>query len=74
MAALVTMGRALNMKVVAEGVEEEEQAAKLAQLGCDYAQGFFFGRPAPAETIPALIESWNEKNGVFHVPAEAVSR
>lgn len=73
-AALVTMGRALNMKVVAEGVEEEEQAAKLAQLGCDYAQGFFFGRPAPAETIPALIESWNEKNGVFHVPAEAVSR
>ena len=62
--ALITLGRALNMKVVAEGIEEEGQSIRLAELGCNYAQGFYFGRPAPSESIPALIQGWNENASV----------
>lgn len=56
--ALISLGRALDMKVVAEGIEEEEQSIKLRELGCDYAQGFFFGRPTASENVPGLIQSW----------------
>ncbi|KEQ51966.1 putative bifunctional diguanylate cyclase/phosphodiesterase [Sphingobium chlorophenolicum] len=62
--ALITLGRALNMKVVAEGVEEADQSIKLKEMGCDYAQGFYFGRPTPSENIPALIHSWNENSAI----------
>jgi diguanylate cyclase (GGDEF)-like protein len=44
--ALVAMGHALGLQVVAEGVERPEQAALLGALGCDAAQGHLFGRPA----------------------------
>lgn len=62
--ALITLGRALNMKVVAEGIEEADQSLKLKQLGCDYAQGFFFGRPAPSESIADLIQAWGQNDGI----------
>ncbi|AEG51123.1 diguanylate cyclase/phosphodiesterase with PAS/PAC sensor(s) [Sphingobium chlorophenolicum L-1] len=62
--ALITLGRALNMKVVAEGVEEADQSIKLKEMGCDYAQGFYFGRPTPSENIPALIHSWHENSAI----------
>lgn len=57
-AALISLGRALHMKVVAEGIEEKEQAAALRALGCEYAQGFFFGKPTPSSSIPDLIRNW----------------
>jgi len=71
--ALITLGRALNMKVVAEGVEEAEQSIKLRELGCDYAQGFYFGRPAPSENIPALIQTWNENNAIVSLNRRVAS-
>jgi len=40
--------------VVAEGVETEEQAAFLRLLRCEYAQGYLFARPMPAEELAAL--------------------
>lgn len=46
-AAAVSLGRALGVTVVAEGVETEAQARVLAGLDCDAAQGFWFGPPAP---------------------------
>jgi diguanylate cyclase (GGDEF)-like protein len=46
--AIVGMARSLNLRVTAEGVETEEQAAFLRSLTCDQAQGFHFGRPMPA--------------------------
>jgi len=45
--AIVGLGRGLGKIVVAEGVETEEQAQQLRRLGCDLAQGYLFGRPAP---------------------------
>lgn len=47
LAAIAAMARALNLRLVAERVETEHQAAVLASLGYDLAQGFLFGRPEP---------------------------
>ncbi len=44
--AIVTLGHAHGLLVVAEGVERQEQARQLLQMGCDLAQGWYFGRPA----------------------------
>jgi EAL domain-containing protein (putative c-di-GMP-specific phosphodiesterase class I) len=48
-AALIPMAHMLELKVVAEGVETEENARLLEDLGCDFAQGYLYGRPAPLE-------------------------
>ncbi|HEY1498338.1 MAG TPA: EAL domain-containing protein [Acidobacteriaceae bacterium] len=48
-AAIVALGRTLNLKIVAEGVETAEQQEFLTRLGCSSLQGFLLGRPMPAE-------------------------
>ena len=55
--ATVGVGRPLNIKVLAEGVEDKEQLAILTEIGCDEVQGFFFGRPVPAEEADALLRA-----------------
>ncbi|HVF45852.1 MAG TPA: EAL domain-containing protein [Pyrinomonadaceae bacterium] len=52
---IVTLASNLGMCVVAEGVETEEQHARLEALGCEYAQGFLYSRPVEAESALALI-------------------
>ena len=49
------MARGLGVEVVAEGVETEDQAAVLEALGCEYAQGYLYGRPAPAEEMSIVL-------------------
>ena len=46
--AIVTLGVAMNLQVIAEGVETAEQRDALVNLGCTHFQGYLFGRPAPA--------------------------
>jgi diguanylate cyclase (GGDEF)-like protein/PAS domain S-box-containing protein len=53
--AIVQMARALDLQVVAEGVETADQAAALAHMGCDYGQGYHFARPLPAQQVQALF-------------------
>src|SRR3954452_878145 len=50
----VDLGRNLGLEVVAEGVETEEHWAKLTELGCELAQGYFLSRPVP----PAELAAW----------------
>lgn len=49
--AVISMAHALNLHVIAEGVERASQAVRLRELRCDAAQGYFFARPQPAEQI-----------------------
>ncbi|WP_119153211.1 putative bifunctional diguanylate cyclase/phosphodiesterase [Caldimonas tepidiphila] len=53
--AIISMGQALGLSVVAEGVETPGQAAMLRAMGCDEAQGYLFGRPVPAPEMAALL-------------------
>jgi diguanylate cyclase (GGDEF)-like protein len=50
---IINLGHGLELEVVAEGVETEQQAHRLERLDCDFAQGYFFGRPAPWADAPA---------------------
>lgn len=56
LASLVSLAHALNLTVTAEGVETDRQAERLRAIGCDAAQGWHFGRPAPAENILARVK------------------
>jgi EAL domain-containing protein (putative c-di-GMP-specific phosphodiesterase class I) len=54
--AAVTMAHGMNMKVVAEGVENEQQLFFLRNLRCDMVQGYLLGHPLPASEALALVD------------------
>lgn len=54
--SVVSLAANLDMKTVAEGVEEPEQLEILKQIGCTYIQGFIHSRPVPADQIPAVVQ------------------
>ena len=49
--AIVSMSKALEIKTVAEGVENAKEAKALSEMGCDYLQGFHFAKPLPKEQV-----------------------
>jgi EAL domain-containing protein (putative c-di-GMP-specific phosphodiesterase class I) len=53
--SIVKLGHGLGMTVTAEGIESARQLASLRELGCDLAQGYLLGRPAPLDDLPAII-------------------
>ena len=55
--SIIALAHDLGMEVVAEGAETDSDAVELYQLGCEYAQGFFFGEPMSAEAARALLVS-----------------
>jgi PAS domain S-box-containing protein len=60
-AAVVGLGQSLGLTTVAEGVESHEQAEMLLWLGCDTGQGWLFGRPEPAESLPTVLSAPRQK-------------
>lgn len=54
-AAIISMAHSLNLKVVAEGVESQEQLQRLHALNCDFVQGYLFGRPFTAEQAERIL-------------------
>jgi diguanylate cyclase (GGDEF)-like protein len=55
--AVIGMGKSLKKRIIAEGVETQEQCAFLKAQGCDEGQGYFFGRPTDAEGIVAMLRA-----------------
>jgi diguanylate cyclase (GGDEF)-like protein len=55
--AIIRMGKTLGLGLVAEGVENADQAERLQSLGCRFAQGFYFSRPVPAEEIQKMLHA-----------------
>jgi EAL domain-containing protein (putative c-di-GMP-specific phosphodiesterase class I) len=60
--AIIAMGHALQLNVIAEGVETPEQLDFLIRHGCDGMQGYLFSRPLPAEEITRLLQSGKKMN------------
>ena len=54
--AIVALGQALNLKLVAEGIEHVGQHKQLQALGCQYGQGYLFARPEPRHKFEHLLD------------------
>jgi EAL domain-containing protein (putative c-di-GMP-specific phosphodiesterase class I) len=54
---MISLAHSLRLKVVAEGVETEEQATMLRLLRCDEMQGYVFSKPLPLEQMAALLKA-----------------
>lgn len=61
---ILQLAESLGMSVVAEGIETVEDARILQELGCDFGQGYVFGRPQPIEQCVALVRSWKRGRGM----------
>jgi EAL domain-containing protein (putative c-di-GMP-specific phosphodiesterase class I) len=66
--AVSALGAALDMQVLAEGVETHEQVELARRVGCTYAQGFHLSRPLPAEQLTALLEEGRRRTGKQLLP------
>ena len=52
----IRLAKALDMKIVAEGIEKKEQVEFLAEQGCDMIQGFYFAKPMPADQFNQIMK------------------
>ena len=55
--AVISMGRSLKLRVIAEGVETQAELVFLQAHQCDEAQGYFFGRPMPPDQFAKLLQA-----------------
>jgi len=66
--AVLGVGKALSLVVVAEGIEEQSQLTTLEDMGCRRAQGFLFGKPSPAGAIGILLDPSRRVERLVHQP------
>lgn len=62
--AIVALGKAMQLVVVAEGVETNQQYAIIRRLGCDLAQGYFIARPMPANQLLAWMDGYEDTQSI----------
>lgn len=72
--AIIHMGHSLGQKVVAEGVETEEQLRFLKMRGCDVIQGYYFSRPLPMSKMTDLLEKEQKRVGIKNGRVEESGR
>jgi len=53
----ITMAHEMNVKIIAEGIENQEQFDHLKKIGCDYGQGYHISRPMPVELVTSWLEA-----------------
>ncbi|MGO9331476.1 MAG: putative bifunctional diguanylate cyclase/phosphodiesterase [Steroidobacteraceae bacterium] len=63
-AAILSIGASMGIKVVAEGVEDVHQLELLGTMGCDQAQGYYFARPMPATDVPKFLTTFGDSVAV----------
>lgn len=68
--AIIVMAHKLGLKVIAEGVETKQQKQMLIDAGCDYAQGYLYSRPVPADEFEALLQNQKAKTLLLKQRAE----
>ena len=56
-ATIISIGHILNLEVISEGVESEDQLSTLKEIGCDYIQGYIWGKPMPPEEAEKIINA-----------------
>ena len=66
--AILGVGQALSLAVVAEGIEAQSQMTVLREMGCEMAQGFLVGKPSPAEVAESLLGGNSQP---MHIPSPA---
>jgi diguanylate cyclase (GGDEF)-like protein/PAS domain S-box-containing protein len=71
-ASVITLAKAMNLEVIAEGIETEEQLAFLRKKKCLQGQGYLFSRPIPAEECATILAQANRK--FFSVSRKKISR
>lgn len=59
--AIINLGHTLGLEIVSEGVETPEQLNLLKRQGCDVIQGYYVGKPMPADIIPDYLKSFDLK-------------
>lgn len=69
--AIITLGHNLNLKVIAEGVENIEQSDFLRAQGCDEVQGFWFSKPLAAASIPQFLKDADSLHRDRHLISQA---
>jgi len=57
--SIITLADSLSIEVLAEGIETQAQEAVLIELGCDYAQGYYYAKPIPVNEIPNFLNQWH---------------
>jgi EAL domain-containing protein (putative c-di-GMP-specific phosphodiesterase class I) len=62
--SLVSLGDAMDLSVIAEGIENEDQLKLLRLVQCEYVQGFLISRPVPASDIDSLLESLGQERKI----------
>ncbi len=59
---IIGLAQTLNLKTIAEGVEEPDQAEVLSRYGCDMLQGYLVSRPMPAAQLSAFLAKWRDRS------------
>ncbi len=70
--AILALGQRLGLMVIAEGIEDAGQLARLREMGCEIGQGYLFARPAPIETLrmnPTVIGMGSARRNAASAPA-----
>jgi len=64
--AIIALGKALGLEVVAEGVETDQQYAAVRRLGCDLVQGYFIAKPMPASQLREWVGGYEDTQSLKH--------